>query len=62
MTYDMKKYTVALALALVLPVAPTTLAQNSGGKELNKVITLDKDFVPVEKKAVKKSSKNSRKK
>ena len=55
MTYDMKKYTAALALAILLPVAPTTLAQNNGGKELNKVITLDKDFVPVEKKAVKKN-------
>ena len=51
----MKKYMAALALAMILPVAPTALAQNSGGKELNKVITLDKDFVPVEKKAVKKN-------
>lgn len=51
-----KKYSIALVAAAMAMLALPATAQNKSEKELNKVITLDKDFVPVEKKAVKKNN------
>ncbi len=49
-----KKLYIGL-MAAVLTVAGAT-AQDAGKKDLNKEITLEKDFVPVEKKATKKNT------
>lgn len=50
-----KKYSlVLLIMAAVLTTVPTA-AQDNGKKVLNKEITLEKDFVPVETKATKKN-------
>ena len=51
----MKKKLYISMLAAVLAVAGAT-AQNNDKKDLTKEITLEKDFVPVEKKATKKNT------
>ena len=43
-------------MAAVLTVAGATAQNNNDKKDLNKEITLEKDFVPVEKKATKKNT------
>ena len=43
-------------MAAVLTVAGATAQDNNDKKDLNKEITLEKDFVPVEKKATKKNT------
>lgn len=48
-------YNIALATILIAGGAMGASAQSKADQNLNKVITLDKDFVPVEKKATKKN-------
>lgn len=51
----MKKRLYIGLMAAVLTVAGATAQDNNDKKDLNKEITLEKDFVPVEKKATKKN-------
>lgn len=52
----MKKRLYIGLMAAVLTVAGATAQNNNDKKDLNKEITLEKDFVPVEKKATKKNT------